>query len=378
MVSIEQINDLSDQQLYQELKNLGCNIGPVIDNTRNLYRKKLASILNAKRTNDIVPGAPNRSLSKPNKTVTPKSNTRIQNITTSTSTENDRFFHSDNSTNTSFVDTENKAVQTKSTISNSYQQIKNVQTKSENFIPLEDDDVVHIRTNNSNNKKSIPCKPAVIQDLPLEFKLLDNPSPMPTRTTSPTRGYDLRNFDKHNRYNNQYSFMNTHNFDNFNPNPSNKSSIHPGYIYNESIVDYLTPTDPYTTAQTVHRRTNLLPMTANTLFNNQTSSIHDATTTKNYQTQKDRSLNRSGNLYPDLSPYSANTNPTIFKQLYNAPVPPQPAHVYKQNGTHSGVIMKYLKNILSQFWKFILIFVVLLWLFYYILLSDDTQSPIID
>ena len=44
---MEEVSNLSDDQLFQQLKSFNVDIGPIVESTRALYQKKLASLIQA-------------------------------------------------------------------------------------------------------------------------------------------------------------------------------------------------------------------------------------------------------------------------------------------------------------------------------------------
>merc|ERR1711936_629482 len=54
--SLIEVDELTDTQLASNLKEFGVDVGPIVDSTRTLYKKKLAILLRENETKDKVDG----------------------------------------------------------------------------------------------------------------------------------------------------------------------------------------------------------------------------------------------------------------------------------------------------------------------------------
>ncbi|CAF0857057.1 unnamed protein product [Brachionus calyciflorus] len=203
----ETVSNLTNDQLYAELKLRGANLGPVSPTTRSIYEKKLLQLLKETK----IPGQPSYTQS-----ISPTSRAIYQNISQES----------------------NKNTQIPSN-SNTYNQrpleIFTMETNSNTYDEVDDDIPIPI-SNKSTQKSLYP---------PLIFKLINNdqndnycekrPQSGPNEK-SKASNFSLNNDNDHD------SFMKTNNFELTNrlPNPFNKFT-HPNERNNGSYLDYVNP-----------------------------------------------------------------------------------------------------------------------------------------
>ena len=395
MAHVEYASSLSDKELRDELINAGVDMGPITATTRSLYEKKLAKLLKnsvipgkTANHNGIIPGGAklNASINKANTSTTAATTNTTTNTTTSkpSSSKGNRsqiqlVYDEDEEIDNGVIEV-NQQTQTdpiKATKATQAQIREEPQiNKSRNRYGLNDQD--------TSEPQQVPNKQP---SLPLEFKLLNNPktssytSSSNEDTSLPSRNYnnishsrkditqEKTNFNRNNQQ--QYSFLSTNNFERMNQNSQNLGYTNPGKHF-ESYVDYVNTSSGQNGHHLTNRNAkNLLPLSPNTLFNR---SLHNEENNSGHSFNSSNSSAHQSGIYPDLSMYQQQNN-TLFDRLYNSPVPPQPPHVYAMANNKPSWISS-VKNVISSNLKFLIVFLVIVGIVYYSLISNEEENPI--
>lgn len=371
---------MTDDELFEQLKSLGLNPGPITPTTRSVYEKKLAKFMREVK----IPGQPNR-LALP-VTESPTT-TRVYRTTARVSPS------TANSTRVS--PTVVVPVQIKVNVE--HDQV--TASKEDRSVPIktnrpsgkyglnredydeDDEDYYEDKTTTKPPVRVQPTKPArtpestsstynptvtptpapqvhSAKDFPLEFKLIqDNFTPLSGMSKSASSSLSDKKRSEERSFS-TYSFMKTSNFNSI-PSPP----YHPAKTkYHESYIDHMNNSNEIE-APGIKKR-NLLPFDPNSL---QPQNEHHHHYHHHHQYPPSSQNTSTSSLYPDLSQYRQQSS-----SLYTQPVPAQPR--FNHSSIQSNSIYRYV----SQNWLFALLALFCIAVIYNFLMSaNSTHNPII-